>query len=92
MIRFLSPGFAWAMAVPAVILALYLLRTKPVPRFIVGSSCLGSPVWGSFAFLPIGMYNGKRGFIKGRALQLLFYVVYPAHMLLLWRIRMHMFG
>lgn len=73
-------------------MALYLLRTKPVPRFIVGSSCLGSPVWGSFAFLPIGMYNGKRGFIKGRALQMLFYVVYPAHMLLLWRIRMHMFG
>ena len=28
MIRLLSPGFAWALAVPAVILALYLLRRK----------------------------------------------------------------
>lgn len=75
-------------------MALYLLRTKPIPRFIVGSSCLGSPVWGSLAFVPIGMYNGRRGFIKGRALQLLFYVIYPAHMLLLWwvRLRMGVFG
>ena len=75
-------------------MALYLLRTKPIPRFIVGSSCLGSPVWGSLAFVPIGMYNRKRGFIKGRALQLLFYVIYPAHMLLLWwmRLRMGVFG
>ncbi|MBO4471264.1 MAG: BatA and WFA domain-containing protein [Clostridia bacterium] len=28
MIRFLSPGFAWALAVPAVILVLYLLRRR----------------------------------------------------------------
>ena len=32
MIRFLSPGFAWALAAPAVILVLYLLRRRFLPR------------------------------------------------------------
>ena len=32
MIRYLSPGFAWALAAPAVILALYLLRRRFLPR------------------------------------------------------------
>jgi hypothetical protein len=32
MIQFLSPGFAWALAAPAVILALYLLRRRFLPR------------------------------------------------------------
>ena len=32
MIRFLSPGFAWALAGPAVILALYLLRRRYLPQ------------------------------------------------------------
>ena len=32
MIHFLSPGFAWALAAPALILALYLLRRRYLPR------------------------------------------------------------
>ncbi len=32
MIRFLSPGFAWALAAPAVILVLYLLRRRYLPQ------------------------------------------------------------
>ena len=32
MIRFLSPGFAWALAAPAVILILYLLRRRFLPQ------------------------------------------------------------
>ena len=32
MIRFLSPGFAWALAVPAAILILYLLRRRYLPQ------------------------------------------------------------
>ena len=32
MIRFLSPGFAWALAGPAVIVVLYLLRRRYLPR------------------------------------------------------------
>ena len=68
--------------------ALYLLRRWPVARFVVGSACLSSPVLSSLAFPPIGMYSGERGFIRGRALQLLFYAIYPAHMLVLWWVRL----
>ena len=32
MLRFLSPGFAWALAVPAAILILYLLRRRYLPQ------------------------------------------------------------
>ena len=32
MLHFLSPGFAWALAVPALILVLYLLRRRFLPR------------------------------------------------------------
>ena len=32
MIHFLNPGFAWALAAPAVILVLYMLRRKFLPR------------------------------------------------------------
>ena len=32
MIRFLSPGFAWTLAAPALILVLYLLRRRYLPR------------------------------------------------------------
>ena len=32
MIRFLSPGFSWALAAPAVILVLYLLRRRFLPQ------------------------------------------------------------
>ena len=32
MIRFLSPGFAWALAAPAAIVVLYLLRRRYLPR------------------------------------------------------------
>lgn len=32
MIRFLSPGFAWALAMPALILVLYLLRRRYLPQ------------------------------------------------------------
>ena len=32
MIHFLNPGFAWALAAPAVILVLYMLRRKFLPQ------------------------------------------------------------
>ena len=32
MIRFLNPGFAWALAVPAAIIVLYLLRRRYLPK------------------------------------------------------------
>ena len=39
--------------------------------------------FGLLGFLPIFLYNGK----KGRGLKWLFYVFYPGHLLLIWAIR-----
>ena len=59
---------------------------------MVASGMLGNPLASSCAFVPIAFYNGKRGFIQSRPLQLLFYVVYPLHMLILYSIRLRTVG
>ena len=69
------------------ILMLWLLRKHPVCRAVVGVCMLPSRWIGGLAFIPMGMYNGKRGFIKGRVLQFAFYAFYPAHMLLFYLIK-----
>lgn len=71
-------------------IAMYLLREHEALRAVVSTSCLSNPIYGLCAFVPIGLYNGERGFIRGRTLQLLFYAIYPAHMLLLWYLRFRM--
>lgn len=76
----------------ALAMAVYLLREQPVVQAVLGSSILGDPLFVSVAFIPINMYNGKRGFIHGRVLQLLFYAIYPAHMLLLYYIKLTTIG
>lgn len=76
----------------AVVLTIYLLRQQPVAQAVVSSSALGDPLFCSLAFIPINMYNGERGFIKGRVLQLLFYAIYPVHMYILYRLRIQMYG
>lgn len=74
------------------ILTMYLLREQPLFQAVVGSCFLGSRWQAGFAFIPLNLYNGKRGFIKGRVLQVLFYAVYPLHMLLLYYIRLKTIG
>lgn len=69
------------------ILVMYFLRKAPFFRAIVGSCILSSTWRAGLAFIPIAFYNGKRGFIKGRVLQILFYAIYPVHMLILFWIR-----
>ncbi|MBQ6891545.1 MAG: TraX protein, partial [Clostridia bacterium] len=44
------------------------------------------------AFLPIALYSGKRGFVRGRVWQYVFYVFYPGHLLLLYWISRQLFG
>ena len=75
-----------------LVLSLHLLRQIPLVRAIVASACDGAVFFSSLAFIPIGMYNGERGFIRGRVLQLLFYAIYPVHMLILWALSFHVFG
>ena len=69
------------------ILMLYLLRSMPLPQAVVGSCFLSSRWQAGLAFIPINLYNGQRGFIRGKALQWLFYAIYPLHMLILYFIK-----
>lgn len=66
------------------IVLLYLLRYDTVMQTIMG--CIAS-FWektAPLAFIPIRMYNGRRGTWN---LKYIFYAFYPAHILLLWIIR-----
>ena len=74
------------------ILFLYLMREAKALRALIGCCFFSSPVPILFAFLPIGMYNGKRGFIKGKAVQYLFYAAYPLHIMILYLIKERCFG
>lgn len=74
------------------ILLMGLLRDYPVFRAVTGSCFLSSRWQAGLAFIPIAFYNGKRGFIKGKVLKILFYVVYPLHMLILYLIKKNMGG
>ena len=75
----------------AFILFLYLLREHRTVQAVIGSVLLDgvSSVWAVFlAFIPINMYNGERGFIKGKVLKYAFYIAYPLHLLLLYLIKL----
>ena len=66
------------------ILMMYLLRESLILRTCAGI-CLLSCHWKAIpAFALIGLYNGKRGFISNRFLQILFYAIYPLHMLIFY--------
>lgn len=64
---------------------LYVLREKRVLKALFSFPLLSGGYYALCAFIPIGMYNGERGFIRGKALKYAFYIFYPAHiMILLW--------
>ena len=64
-------------------LIMYLLRNERPSQAIVGSCWLYFEWKACFAFIPINLYNGERGFIKGRFLKYAFYAFYPLHLLIL---------
>lgn len=70
-----------------LILVIYLLRSHPAAQAIVSYPLLTGGIAAFSAFLPINLYNGKRGFIRGGFLKYCFYIFYPAHMLLLLLLR-----
>lgn len=66
---------------------LYVLREEPFAKSALAFPLL-SGVWTAFAaFLPINLYNGKRGFIQTPWLKYSFYAFYPAHIILLLFVR-----
>lgn len=68
------------------ILFLYALREHEVGR-IFSSFLLSSYWFVMLAFIPITLYNGKRGFIRGKVMKYFFYAFYPVHLTVLWLIK-----
>lgn len=67
----------------AVIALFYLLRDMPYGSVIaggVGGLIVLSNPWTLLSLIPIALYNGERGL----KLKWLFYIIYPAHLLLYW--------
>ncbi len=65
-----------------LIVLLYFFRYYRVMQAIAGSIALYWEWQAIFAFIPICMYNGKRG----QNIKYFFYIFYPAHLLLLYGI------
>ena len=72
----------------AFIVMLYMLRHDKLVMSVIGSCFLSSKWIAGLAFIPICMYNGRRGFVHGIFLKYLFYFFYPLHLLAIWLIRM----
>lgn len=69
------------------ILLLYALRNDKILQAVIGSCVLGSRWIAGLAFIPINMYNGKRGFVKGPVAKYFFYLFYPLHLLIIYYLR-----
>lgn len=73
-----------------LIIIIYLLRDKIIPQAIIASCLLN---WkAGLAFIPIGFYNGKRGFMKGSFSKYVGYLFYPVHILILGIIKYTFFN
>lgn len=78
---FLRADYGWKGYV--FLLILYVLRNKKASQAFLGSCWLSYEWKACFAFLPINMYNGQRGFIRGKFSKYFFYVFYPLHITIL---------
>lgn len=74
-----------------LIIILYFFRSYPVPRFVGAALCLYWEWKAIFALIPITLYNGERGWMKGPVLKYFFYLFYPVHLLLLAYLRLKLF-
>lgn len=81
----LNADYGWRGFV--FLLIMYLLRNEKASQAIVGSCWLFYEWKACFAFISINMYNGKRGFIRGKAAKYFFYLFYPLHITILVIIR-----
>ena len=83
-------GMDYNIVAVGLIFSFYLLRERPLPL-----RCLTCMAWhallrnkglywfGLLGFLPLFLYNGRRG----RGLKWLFYLFYPCHLLLIWAVK-----
>ncbi len=74
------------------VLLLYVLREKKILQAVLGTCFLSGGWAAGLAFIPINLYNGRRGFIRGRVLKYCFYAAYPLHILILYWIKKNTIG
>lgn len=76
-----------------MIVVMYVLDSNRTAQALVGTSLQPRYAFASvLGFIPINMYNGERGFIKGKMAKYCFYIFYPAHLLVLYFIKKSLFG
>lgn len=78
---YLDADYGWRGYI--FLLIMYWFRNYKACQAIIGSCWLYYEWKACFAFISINMYNGKRGFIKGKAAKYFFYVFYPLHIAVL---------
>ena len=85
--------------IPLMILIFYYLRRHPVIMWLVFAVVLCTPylamylstgylqeqIWMIFSFVPIALYNGRRG-IRNQFTKYLFYLYYPLHIWIIYLI------
>ena len=71
-----------------LILFMFVLRDRPVARTVLAFPLLSGGYTTLAVFIPINMYNGKRGFIKSGFIKYAFYLFYPIHILVLIAIKL----
>ena len=69
------------------IIAMYFLRSNTLVQAVVCHSLFSSRFRAALAFIPIALYNGKRGFIRGKLGKYICYAFYPIHILIIALIR-----
>lgn len=69
------------------ILSMYHMRRGLIGKMIAGTVLLPNPMGVAMATLPIGLYNGQRGFITGNWMKYSFYAFYPVHLAVIFCIR-----
>jgi len=67
---------------------LYILRENRLFQTVFGVCGLSTTWKSGLAFIPINLYNGKRGFIKGKFMKYAFYAFYPLHMFVLYLLKL----
>ena len=70
-----------------LIILIYVLRDKPAVQAILALPFLSGGYAALCSFIPINMYNGERGFIKGKTIKYIFYIFYPLHIIILLLIK-----
>lgn len=78
---YLKADYGWKGYI--FILIMYGFRHYGAAQAVIGSCWLHYEWKACFAFLSINMYNGERGFIKGKAAKYFFYLFYPLHITIL---------